>query len=93
MVKTFWLRICQCTNYPNPFNPVTNLEFWISDLGYVSLKIYDALGREVAALVNETLSPGNYKVEFNGSKLSSGVYYYKLKSGKFEVIRKMVMLK
>ena len=69
------------------------MEIGIPDLGFVSLKIYDALGKEVTTLVNETLSPGKYKVEFNGSKLSSGVYYYKLKSGKFEVIRKMVMLK
>ena len=80
-------------NYPNPFNPVTNLEFGIPDLGFVTLKIYDALGKEVTTLVNQTLSPGKYKVEFNGSNLSSGVYYYKLKSGNFEVIRKMVMLK
>lgn len=80
-------------NYPNPFNPVTNLEFGIPDLGFVSLKIYDALGKEVTTLVSETLSPGKYKVEFNGSKLSSGVYYYKLKAGRFEVIRKMVLIK
>ncbi len=80
-------------NFPNPFNPVTNLEFGIPDLGFVSLKIYDALGKEVTTLVNETLSPGKYKVEFNGSKLSSGVYYYKLKAGRFEVIRKMLLIK
>lgn len=65
-------------NYPNPFNPVTNLEFGISDLGFVSLKIYDVLGKEVATLVNEKLSQGNYKVEFDGSGFSSGVYFYRL---------------
>ena len=65
-------------NYPNPFNPVTNLEFGISDLGFVSLKVYDILGKEVTTLVNEKLSPGNYKVEFDGNEFPSGVYFYRL---------------
>ncbi|HMS64485.1 MAG TPA: choice-of-anchor D domain-containing protein, partial [Ignavibacteria bacterium] len=65
-------------NYPNPFNPVTNLEFGISHLGFVSLKVYDALGKEIKTLINETLSPGRYETEFNGSDLSSGMYFYKL---------------
>lgn len=80
-------------NYPNPFNPVTYLEFGIPDLGFVSLKVYDMLGKEIMTLVNEMKDPGRYTVEFNGSKLSSGVYYYKLRSGNHEVIRKMVLLK
>jgi len=65
-------------NYPNPFNPTTNLEFSIPHAGSVSLKIYDMQGREVAVLVNEVKPAGNYKIIFNGSNLSSGVYFYKL---------------
>ncbi|MBK8553738.1 MAG: T9SS type A sorting domain-containing protein [Ignavibacteria bacterium] len=64
-------------NYPNPFNPVTNLEFGISKLGFVSLKLYDALGKEVKLLVNEIKPAGNYVVEFDGSDLPSGIYFYK----------------
>lgn len=65
-------------NYPNPFNPVTNLEFRISDFGFVSLIIYNLLGKEVAQLVNENKSAGNYSVTFNASNLSSGLYFYSL---------------
>ena len=66
-------------NYPNPFNPVTNLEFEIPESGFVSLKVFDMLGKETADLVNEKLSPGKYTVTFSGSELASGVYFYKLK--------------
>ena len=80
-------------NYPNPFNPVTNLEFGISDLGFVSLKVYDILGKEVVTLVNEKLNPGNYKVEFNGSDLTSGVYFYTLNAEGFTETKRMLLLK
>lgn len=80
-------------NYPNPFNPSTNLEFGISDPGFVSLKIYSELGTEVQTLVNETLSPGTYEVEFNGSELSSGVYFFRLQTGNFSAVRRMVLIK
>lgn len=80
-------------NYPNPFNPVTNLEFRISKLGFVSLKIYDVLGKEVKTLVNEKLSPGNYKVEFDGSNLTSGVYFYRLTAGEFTDTKRMMLVK
>lgn len=66
-------------NYPNPFNPVTNLGFEIPESGFVSLKVFDMLGKETADLLNEKLSPGKYTVTFNGSELASGVYFYKLK--------------
>ena len=65
-------------NYPNPFNPITHLEFRISKPGFVSLKVYDVLGNEVKTLVNENKPAGNYKVEFDGSGLSSGIYFYQL---------------
>jgi hypothetical protein len=80
-------------NYPNPFNPTTNLEFGISNLGFVSLKVYDILGKEVKTLVNETKPAGIYKIEFDGSSLSSGVYYYRLVSGSFTDVKRMVLLK
>jgi hypothetical protein len=66
-------------NYPNPFNPSTNLEFGISDLGFVSLKVYNIVGKEVATLVNENLGPGTYKYRFDGSNIPSGVYFYTFK--------------
>ena len=88
-------------NYPNPFNPVTNLEFGISKLGFVSLKVYDLLGKEVAVLVNEKLSPGIYKATFNGSNFASGVYFYRLmvsssnpmEAGEFTDVKRMVLVK
>lgn len=80
-------------NYPNPFNPVTRLEFGISKLGFVSLKVYDILGKEVKALVNEIRPAGTYSVSFDGSNLSSGVYYYRLESGRFTEVKRMVLLK
>ncbi len=80
-------------NYPNPFNPSTNLEFGISDLGFVSLKVYDLNGREIETLVNERLSPGNYKVKFDGTNLSSGIYFYKITAGTFSQTKQMILLK
>ncbi|MEO7356728.1 MAG: T9SS type A sorting domain-containing protein [Ignavibacteria bacterium] len=81
-------------NYPNPFNPATNLEFGISKLGFVSLKIYDMLGKEVATLVNANLNPGTYKYNYDASFLSSGVYFYKLAvDGNVIDTKRMVLLK
>src|ERR1035437_5371161 len=70
-------------NYPNPFNPVTVISYQIPVSGKVSLKVFDALGKEIAELVNEEKSAGNYNVKFNGSNLSSGIYFYKLESNSF----------
>ncbi|HMS34452.1 MAG TPA: T9SS type A sorting domain-containing protein [Ignavibacteria bacterium] len=80
-------------NYPNPFNPVTNLEFGIPEFGFVSLKIYDVIGRELVTLVNEIKEPGYYKIRFNAADLSSGVYFYKMTSGDFVAVKKFVVLK
>jgi len=81
-------------NYPNPFNPVTNLEFGISKLGFVSLKIYDMLGKEVATLVNTNLNPGTYKYNYDASGLSSGIYFYKLTvDGNIIDTKRMMLLK
>ena len=80
-------------NYPNPFNPVTHLEFGISKLGFVSLRVYDVLGKEIAVLVDEKLSPGSYSLVFDGSKFTSGVYFYRLTSENFTETKRMLMVK
>ncbi|MBZ0203530.1 MAG: T9SS type A sorting domain-containing protein [Ignavibacteria bacterium] len=80
-------------NYPNPFNPATHIGFRIADFGLVRIIVYDALGREVQTLVNQELQPGTYEVDFDGSNLPSGVYYYKLESESFTETKKMVLLK
>lgn len=80
-------------NYPNPFNPVTNLEFQIPKSGFVSLKIYDLLGKEVANIVNENLNSGTYRYKFDGSNFASGVYFYKITVGDFSAVKRMVLIK
>ena len=84
-------------NYPNPFNPATKITYIIASEAkqsqFVSLKVYDVLGNEVAILVNEEKPAGEYKVEFSPNNLSSGIYFYKLQAGSFTVTRKMVYLK
>jgi hypothetical protein len=80
-------------NYPNPFNPSTKINYSIKEKSNVELKIFDLLGGEVATLVNEEKSPGNYEVFFDASKLSSGVYLYTIKSGSFVQTRKMLLMK
>ncbi|MBL8006103.1 MAG: T9SS type A sorting domain-containing protein [Ignavibacteria bacterium] len=80
-------------NYPNPFNPVTNVEFGISKSGFVTLKVYNVLGKEAATLVNEILSPGKYTVIFNGSSLASGVYFYTMKVNNLSKTKKMVIIR
>ncbi len=80
-------------NYPNPFNPTTTIRYQIPHAGFVSLKIYDVLGKETAALVNEEKPAGEYNVTFDGSNLSSGVYFYQLKSGSFVETKKLILMK
>jgi parallel beta-helix repeat protein len=79
-------------NYPNPFNPSTTIEFALPKSEFVNLKIYNILGEQVANLVSEKLTAGNYKYQWNVSGLASGVYFYKLETGKFSQIRKMLLL-
>jgi photosystem II stability/assembly factor-like uncharacterized protein len=80
-------------NYPNPFNPSTKIKFSVSTTSFVSLKVYDALGREVAELVNEELSQGEYKVDFNADGITSGIYFYTLKADGFIKTKKMILLR
>ncbi len=80
-------------NYPNPFNPATIINYQIPADGFVTLKVYDILGKEVATLVNEQQKAGRYNVTFNASNLSSGVYIYELRSGEFIQSKKMMLLR
>lgn len=80
-------------NYPNPFNPVTRISFALPKQGFVTLKVYDVLGKEVATLVNEVKNQGPYSVDFNASNFSSGVYFYKLETNGFRDIKKMMLIK
>ncbi len=80
-------------NYPNPFNPVTKISYSIPKSGFVSLKIYDVLGKEISTLVNNEMKAGIHEIEFNGSNLASGVYYYQLRSGNFSETKKFVLIK
>jgi hypothetical protein len=80
-------------NYPNPFNPSTIIILQIHELSFVTLKVYDVLGNEVVTLVNEEKPAGKYEVEFNGSELTSGIYFYQMKTGSFIETKKMILMK
>jgi hypothetical protein len=80
-------------NYPNPFNPVTKISFAIPKNNFVTLKIYDISGREVATLINKEMTAGEYEATFDATKLSSGVYFYKISSGNFSDVKKMMLIK
>lgn len=88
-VETFQLF----QNYPNPFNPTTIIRFQIPDAGFVSLKVYDVLGKELKTLVNEYRNAGKYEIEFDGRELASGVYYYTINSKTYFQTNKMMLLK
>ncbi|MBX2974803.1 MAG: T9SS type A sorting domain-containing protein [Ignavibacteriaceae bacterium] len=80
-------------NYPNPFNPVTTITYQIPKEGLVTLKIYDILGKEVTTLINEQKQAGKYSIEFDASKLSSGVYLYELRSNEYKSTKKLLVIK
>lgn len=81
-------------NYPNPFNPVTKIEFSVPNTGIMAkLTVYDMSGKEVVTLVNEAINTGTYEVEFDGSNLSSGTYFYRLQAGDFVHTKKMILIK
>jgi hypothetical protein len=80
-------------NYPNPFNPTTVIQYSVPAAGLVSLKIYNVLGQEVRALVNEQQAPGTYRVSFDARGLASGLYFYRITAGSFVDIKKMMLLK
>ncbi|RJQ58575.1 MAG: T9SS C-terminal target domain-containing protein [Stygiobacter sp.] len=80
-------------NYPNPFNPVTKIKFSIPAEENVSLKVFNVLGQEVAILVNKQMKAGSYSFDWNASNLSSGVYFYRIEAGSFNLTKKMLLLK
>ena len=80
-------------NYPEPFNPSTTIKYRVSEVSFVTLKVYDVIGNEIATLVNQEKPKGSYKVDFNAASLPSGVYFYQLKAGSYLNTRKMVLLK
>lgn len=80
-------------NFPNPFNPTTNIQFGVPKNSLVTIKVYDLLGREVATLLNEQKQAGMYQVDFNAASLSSGVYFYRMQAGTFADIKRMVVIK
>jgi len=80
-------------NYPNPFNPTTTISFALSEPQFVTIKVYDLLGREVHSLVNEPKQAGMHNVLFDASGLSSGIYFYRLQAGDYSESKRMVLLK
>jgi hypothetical protein len=80
-------------NFPNPFNPVTKINYELPKDTKVKLVIYDILGREIKTLVNEIKQSGKYTVEFNGSNLASGVYFYRIQAGDYIAVKRMVLVK
>jgi len=80
-------------NYPNPFNPSTLIEYGLKKDGKVTVEIYNILGEQVTSLVNGYQAAGKYKIVWNASRFSSGIYFYRIKSGDFNQIKKMVLIK
>jgi hypothetical protein len=80
-------------NYPNPFNPVTKISYSVAKAGNVKITVYDILGNEIRTIVNQKHESGNYSANFDGSKLSSGTYIYKIETGDFSEVKKMTLLK
>jgi len=91
--ETFITNYNLSQNYPNPFNPSTTIKYKIPEITFVTIKVYDVLGNEVATLVNEEKPAGSYEVEFIGTDLPSGIYFYKLHTASFVETKKMVLLK
>ncbi len=79
-------------NYPNPYNPSTEISFSLAQSSFVNMEIYNSLGQKVATLLNKRINPGQHKVKFNASNLSNGIYYYKLTAGQFQSVKKMILL-
>ncbi|MBI5403263.1 MAG: T9SS type A sorting domain-containing protein [Ignavibacteriae bacterium] len=79
-------------NYPNPFNPATNIKYQIANNKFISLKVFDILGKEIESLVNEKQSAGTYEVNWNGSQYPSGVYFYRLVTDGFTDTKKMILI-
>ncbi len=91
--KPFPTKFSLKQNYPNPFNPLTTIQYSIPQRTNVSLKVYDLLGNEVAELVNEKQAAGNYTIQFNGTNLASGTYFYRFVTDQFVSVKRMILMK
>jgi hypothetical protein len=80
-------------NFPNPFNPTTKINFSLPKSGFVTLKVYNLIGQEVALLVNEEKNIGTYSVDFDATSLTSGIYFYKINVNDFNDVKKMMLIK
>ena len=80
-------------NYPNPFNPSTTIKYSIPKQSNVKIKVFDILGREVITLLNDNKIAGNYSLTFDGSDLSTGIYFYQIRTGNFTQTKKMIILR
>jgi len=80
-------------NYPNPFNPSTTISFDLPNSEFVTLTVYDVLGKQVTSLVNEFKNAGRYSIRFDANRLSSGMYFYKISAGNFSQIKKFILMK
>jgi len=89
VISGYWMG----NNYPNPFNPTTTIDYQIPRLSFVTIKVFDVLGNEVAKLVNEEKPIGSYEIEFDATNLPSGIYFYQLQAGSFVETNKMVLMK
>ncbi|HSR18191.1 MAG TPA: T9SS type A sorting domain-containing protein, partial [Ignavibacteriaceae bacterium] len=92
-VELFPLEFEVLQNYPNPFNPKTKIKFSVKNEGMISVKVYDNLGKEIKVLLNEYKAPGFYTLEFDGSGLSSGIYFLKFQEGNLFQTKKLVLMK
>ncbi len=81
------------TNYPNPFNPTTTINYQLPENGFVTIKVYDMLGKEIATLVNGNRTAGYHKVTFDAGRLTSGIYIYTINAGKYTLSKKMLLMK
>ncbi len=80
-------------NYPNPFNPTTTIQYSVPKDGNIKLTVYNPIGQEIAVLVNREVKAGSYEVKFDASRLTSGIYLYKIEAPGYNAIRKMLVLK
>ena len=80
-------------NFPNPFNPTTTIRYSIPKAVHITIKVYNIIGQLVATLIDEYKQAGNYEIKFNGSNLSSGVYFYRMQAGNFVEVKKLILLK
>jgi hypothetical protein len=87
------LHFSMAQNFPNPFNPITKIKYSISQLSTVVIKVFDILGNEIESLVNEEKQTGTYEIEFDGSGLTSGIYFYRLQTDSFIETKKMILLR